>query len=90
MGVWVTAVAILKPLDESTAGRIRQAWLDHLALCFPDQHLTKEQFVAVGRYFGEIDAESYLRPADEENSNMRLLTNQPINGKACKESLLRP
>src|ERR1700704_3670489 len=39
--------------DDETIKAIYQAWLDHLVIIFPDQHLLQEDLVRVTGYFGE-------------------------------------
>ena len=81
LGAAVTGIDLRSALDEETVATLRRSWPDHLVLCFPNQELTKDQFVAFAGRFGEYDRDSYLRPADAENPSMRLLTNTTVDGR---------
>ena len=43
------------------AATIRRLLLDHKVLFFPDQHLTVEQHVALGRHFGPLESHPHLK-----------------------------
>jgi taurine dioxygenase len=50
----------LRDLDDDTWAAIHAAWLAHLVLFFPDQHLSPHEQVAVARRFGTPDVRPYL------------------------------
>src|SRR5689334_5768980 len=54
------------PLDAATVAAVRDAWLEHLVLFFPDQRLTPQQHVAFARQFGEITTGHPVEPVLEE------------------------
>ena len=55
LGAEVSGVDISRPIDDQTFGEINRAFLEHCVLVFHDQPLTREQQVAFGRRFGELD-----------------------------------
>lgn len=59
---------------------IRQAFLDHSAVMFHDQHLTQEQFAAFGRRFGPLEDEPFL-PHRADVPGVFYLRGAPRNGK---------
>ena len=81
LGASVTGIDLRSPLDEAIVATLRRAWLEHLVLCFPNQDVSKDQFVTFAGYFGEYDSASYMSPGDAENPQMRLLTNRGANGR---------
>lgn len=55
MGVRIDGIDLAKPVDEETLAALRQAFLEHLVLLFPDQgHITPEQQIAFAKHWGEI------------------------------------
>ncbi|MBL7491041.1 TauD/TfdA family dioxygenase [Frankia sp. AgB1.9] len=67
-GAEITGVDLSGPLDAETVAALRQAWLDHQVVFFPEQHLTIDQQVAFARRFGELTAPSaILAPVDEDH-----------------------
>jgi taurine dioxygenase len=50
----------LGALDEATWKVVREAWLEHLVLFFPDQHLSHAEHVAIGQRFGEIEIHPFI------------------------------
>jgi taurine dioxygenase len=55
LGAQITGLDLARHVDDPTIARIRQAWLDHGVLCFPEQNLGPEQLVAFSQRFGTID-----------------------------------
>src|SRR6516165_933507 len=45
----------LSRLDDAIWEEIRSAWLDHLVLFFPDQHLDADAHIALGARLGELE-----------------------------------
>jgi taurine dioxygenase len=52
IGAEVTGVDFSKPIDEPTRSALSTALAEHLALVFPDQTLTPEQYLAAANAFG--------------------------------------
>lgn len=53
LGAYVTGIDLGAPQSPATRQAIRQAWLDHLVLIFPDQPLDEAAFLAFARTIGE-------------------------------------
>jgi taurine dioxygenase len=54
IGAELRGVDLRQKPDEDTIRAIYQAWLDHLVIVFPDQHLSQEDLVRATAFFGEI------------------------------------
>lgn len=61
-GAVVHGLDLRRPLDPPTAERLRQAWLRHQVLVFPDQDLSFDELEAVATAFGPIGEDPYFRP----------------------------
>ena len=72
LGAEVTGVDLSRPLDEDTFDGIHAAFLEHLVLFFPDQHLDPAALIAFGRKFGELDIHPFL-PNLEDHPEIVLL-----------------
>jgi len=53
LGAEIRGVDMGRPLDAATFKAVHDAWMEHLVLVFPGQHITDEQHVAFTTYFGE-------------------------------------
>ena len=87
LGAEVTGFDLRRPLDAAGIERIRELWLEHALLCFPDQDLNEEELYALSACFGELDdyrGAPHLRLAHELPVGM--ISSKPIeiNGKAHK------
>jgi taurine dioxygenase len=60
-GALVHGVDLAGELSDELVAEIRAAWLEHLVVAFPDQHLTNEQFERVALRFGAFGDDPYLR-----------------------------
>ena len=54
IGAEIRGVDLREPLDDATAAEIRQLWLHHKVVFFPDQHLEPVHHVAFARHFGTL------------------------------------
>ena len=54
LGAEVTGID-MADVDGPTLDAIRKAWLDHKVLVLRDQHITREEHIAFGRLFGELE-----------------------------------
>jgi taurine dioxygenase len=54
IGAELRGIDLRQKPDEETIRAIYQAWLDHLVIVFPDQHLSQEDLVRATSFFGEI------------------------------------
>jgi alpha-ketoglutarate-dependent taurine dioxygenase len=53
LGAEVSGVDMRHPLDADTFKAVHDAWMQHLVLVFPGQHITDEEHVEFTRSFGE-------------------------------------
>ena len=53
LGAFVSDVDLSQPLSEQTTTALRQAWLEHLVLVFPNQPLAPADFLAFAQTIGE-------------------------------------
>ena len=60
-GATVTGVDLSAPLSQQQRATLRNAWLEHQVISFPDQPLTHRQFEAASKAFGDFGDEPYLR-----------------------------
>ena len=50
----------LGAMDDAQWKVVRETWLEHLVLFFPDQHLSHAEHVALGHRFGEIEIHPFI------------------------------
>jgi taurine dioxygenase len=50
----------LGKLSDAQWSALRELWLEHLVLFFPEQHLSHAEHVALGRRFGEIEIHPFI------------------------------
>ncbi|MCU1457016.1 MAG: taurine dioxygenase [Actinomycetia bacterium] len=72
IGAEVVGVDLANLSDEQWAA-IHDAWLEHLVLFFPDQHLTPDEHVAMGRRLGEIDIHPFISKLDDEHPEVAVI-----------------
>jgi alpha-ketoglutarate-dependent taurine dioxygenase len=65
IGAEVRGLDCSEPFDARTLAAVREAWLEHLVLFFPDQHLTPDQQTAFARQFGPITTGHPVEPVLE-------------------------
>jgi taurine dioxygenase len=61
-GAFVHGLDLSGGVDAPTAGALRQAWLEHQVLVFPEQQLEFAQLEAVAQAFGPIGEDPYFQP----------------------------
>jgi taurine dioxygenase len=69
LGAEVRGVDV-RELDHDTWDAIHAAWLDHLVLFFPDQHLSPDELVAFASRFGTPDARPYLNKLSDDHEEI--------------------
>src|SRR5438552_6689044 len=53
LGAEVRGADMRQPMDKDTFEELHAAWMKHLVLVFPEQHVTDAEHVAFTRHFGE-------------------------------------
>ena len=61
-GATVSGVDLSKELGESLVTDIRQAWVEHGVLAFPDQSLSDDDLERFTSYFGEFGEDPFIQP----------------------------
>jgi taurine dioxygenase len=63
-GAQVRGVDLSQALDSEQIRAIREAWLQHHVLAFPDQELSDNDLERLARYFGQFGREPYFVPIE--------------------------
>jgi taurine dioxygenase len=61
-GAEVTGIDLRAPLDPDTVAAFRAAWLEHLVLSFPDQHLSDDDLERFTTAFGNFGEDPFIAP----------------------------
>jgi taurine dioxygenase len=79
IGALVTGVDLSTPVDDETFELLRQALLDHLAICIRGQSaMTPEAQIAFGRRWGRLEPHPYVEPIEGYPEIMRVYDPHPI------------
>ena len=65
-GARITALDLSKPLPTNTLQGIRDAWLEHHVLAFPDQRLDDEDLVRVTQALGDVGDDPFFVPINKK------------------------
>lgn len=63
----------LEHITDAEFDALHAALLEHLVLFFPDQHLSPEGHIALGRRFGEIEVHPFLPKRDDDHPEIVVL-----------------
>jgi len=74
LGAEVHGVDLTGPVDDATGKAIDDALLEHKVLFFPGQHLDRDQHVAFGRRFGELEVFHPQARVDGEDTHPEILS----------------
>lgn len=78
LGARIDGVDLSTALDDATLAAVRAAFLDHLVLVFPGQHLSPERQVAFTGRFGAVEPHPMRsRPGVEGFPEVMILENRP-------------
>lgn len=82
-GAEVRGIDLKKPLSRHDRNVIHEAWLNHLALVFPEQNLDPEELLAFARNFGDLDDHSSLATSTLHPGHCEILvlSNKKVLGK---------
>lgn len=61
-GAMVRGLDLSKPLSDDEIAEVREAWLEHHVLAFPDQKLDHDQLEAFAQQFGEFGEDPFFNP----------------------------
>lgn len=59
LGAEITEIDLTRPLDADTVAAIAEAHVAHGVLVFPDQNISSEDLIRLGRYFGELSVHPF-------------------------------
>ena len=65
-GALITGLDLSKPLPANTLQDIRDAWLEHHVLAFPNQDLSDDDLVRVTQEFGGVGDDPFFVPIDKK------------------------
>jgi len=65
IGAEIRGADLSRTLSEETFSEIQQAFLDHLVVMLPDQHLTPPQQIAFARRFGRVMVDPFMKSPAE-------------------------
>ena len=65
-GAHITGLDLSKPLPTNTLQGIRDAWLEHHVLAFPDQRLDDEDLVRVTQALGDVGDDPFFVPMNKK------------------------
>ena len=60
-GATIRGVNFAEEISPDTVAEIRSAWLDHLVVAFPDQHLSLDRYEEVAQLFGDFGQDPYFK-----------------------------
>ena len=63
-GARIEGIDLTQDLSESQIAELRQSWLDHKVIAFPNQSLTPEHLERVAQYFGDIGEDPFFGHID--------------------------
>lgn len=63
-GVVVEGIDLKSELDQDTVDQLRQAWLKHHVLIFPNQALTDDDLERFTKYFGNFGDDPFIAPIE--------------------------
>lgn len=88
LGAEVRGVDMRLPMDAETLKAVNEAWMKHLVLVFPDQHITDREHVIFTRNFGdaEIFHQTSLHLRSERVAEIFLVSNVDENGRLMRPS----
>jgi taurine dioxygenase len=60
-GATIQGVNFAEEISPETVAQIRAAWLEHLVVAFPDQHLSLDRYEEVAQLFGDFGRDPYFK-----------------------------
>ncbi len=62
-------------LDRDEIAAIKKAWLEHKILVFRDQNITREQHIAFGKYFGDLEVHPFAPSPENYPEIVEIVSN---------------
>ena len=82
LGVAITGVDLSAPLDDTTFGAIREAWLHAKVAVFPGQDLPEDGLIRFGRRFGELEIHVRSTYHSRHHAEVMIVSNKKEDGRA--------
>jgi taurine dioxygenase len=88
LGAEVHGIDMRQPMDGETLKAVNDAWMKHLVLVFPGQHITDREHVTFTRHFGdaEIFHQTSLHLRSERVAEIFLVSNVDEEGRLMRPS----
>jgi alpha-ketoglutarate-dependent taurine dioxygenase len=88
LGAEIHGVDMRQPMDAATLQQVNDAWMKHLVVVFPGQHVTDHEHVAFTRQFGEpeIFHQTSLHLRSDAVREIFLVSNVDQHGRLMKPS----
>lgn len=67
-GAVVTGVDLSQPVADDVIAEMREAWLEHHVLIFPNQPLDDDDLERVSQYFGEFGVDPFIKPLEKHEN----------------------
>ena len=68
----------LRNLNDGQIASIKQAWLDHKVLVFREQNITREQHIAFGRNFGDLEVHPFAPSPEDHPEIVKIISNEKV------------
>ncbi len=81
LGATVHGLKLGETLDRDTLAAVKQAWLDHLVLVFPDQPISDAEHVAFGEQLGRLEIHPSLAHRGSHHRAIYRVSNVDETGK---------
>ena len=81
LGGRIPGVDLSRPLDAEGKASIREALLDHLVICIPNQSLEADDLIAFGKQFGDLEPHVLSQFHHPDHANIIILSNRTEDGR---------
>src|SRR3954451_10189517 len=80
LGAEVSGLDLTATPSDETVAELRKAWLDHVVLCFPGQHMNAQQQHAFCSRFGPVEVPNQANDISVRNDapGIHVIVNKPI------------
>ncbi|WP_133490751.1 TauD/TfdA family dioxygenase [Alcanivorax sp. 24] len=71
-GAMINGLDLSRPLDSATVAAVREVWLEHKVVVFPDQSLSDDDLERFSRYFGDFAGDPYIASMEDRPNIIEL------------------
>ena len=88
LGAEVRGIDMHQPMDAETLKAVSDAWMKHLVLVFPEQHITDREHVTFTRHFGDVEIfhQTSLHLRSDRVAEIFLVSNVDEEGRLMRPS----